>query len=178
MCVPYRKNSFHHHVSCSFSSPSVPLKLCLFSVSIQLGEVQLTPGFTSFHIKASPRQLQKHLWNVCCFFGFFFKTGNVESGVLRATVWKPSMSVCVRVCAQSTLGPLCTFMWDFKIVEKLLHGQYGVEWRKSSLHLWIVGELWPLTLANTHTYINGQITTMANPLLCQYNKKGNWNSLF
>lgn len=34
--------------------------------------VVLTPRFTSFHIKASPRQLQKHLWNVCPFFAFLF----------------------------------------------------------------------------------------------------------
>lgn len=58
---------------------------CVYLASVLLGEVQLTPRFTSFHIKASPSRLQKHLWNVCCFFFvLFFK--RCDSGILRANV--------------------------------------------------------------------------------------------
>lgn len=50
------------------SCPSVPPPNNVYLVWFVPEDVALTPRFTGFHIKASPGQLQKHLWNVCRFF--------------------------------------------------------------------------------------------------------------
>lgn len=60
------------------SCPSVPPPNNVYLVWSVPENVALTPRFTGFHIKALPGQLQKHLWNVCCFFSPFFFLNNEQ----------------------------------------------------------------------------------------------------
>ena len=110
---------------------------CVYLASVLLGEVQLTPRFTSFHIKASPSRLQKHLWNVCCFFffgSFFF--------FFSLWFWDFA-SQCMKAPLTLLWDCLCVCLWASVCFQ---YGQYGMEWRKWA----VVGELWPLTWANAY----------------------------
>lgn len=49
----------------------------------------MTLAFTGFHIKASPSQLAKHLWNVCCFFVLVFESMSIESGSFGSCLEAP-----------------------------------------------------------------------------------------
>lgn len=131
-----------------------PLHPCssnyIYLVSIWLGEVQLTPRFTSFHIKASPSQLQKHLWNVCCCFFF------TSSGILGfcERLYESPCALCETVCVLVTANSVPLGLHTFSCgISKWQRNNYMVNMAWSENILSVVGELWPLTLAITHVYI-------------------------
>lgn len=100
VCVVQR--NLHHRVSCILSIETAPNSAYL--VCFLLEEVALTSRFTGFHIKASPGQLQKHLWNVCWFFFFLSRAeilGFCETFYERPLPKSPR--VCVFHCGKSDL---------------------------------------------------------------------------